>query len=438
MRTFDRMLDLMWARTSYTRLTAALHEEAGARVTSEPETPGVVDELPVVPETESAGQPTSTAQEWPVSPMGELPSGAGFGTLVHRVLEEVDFAAPDLRAGLVEACTDAGAVRFVGVPADVLADALLPSLQTSLGPLAGGRRLADVTMTDRLDEMDFELPLAGGDTPTGEAAVGQIAGLLRHHLPPEDPLVEYADDLSAPVLASQRLRGFLTGSIDAVLRVPGAGGAARYLVVDYKTNWLGVEGPLTAMQYLPEALARAMRHAHYPLQALLYSVALHRFLRWRQPGYRPDEHLGGVLYLFLRGMCGEQTPVVDGVPCGVLPSRPRRRWSRTSPTFSTEVCGDRVGDCPARDGSSRRAAGTPCKGSARAVQPGGCPGCRRRTCGDAAAAPRWGGRRAGAAGRRTRRACRAPGIGVRRGRRGGRHHRRRRPFRRGGRGAAVA
>ena len=317
-RTFDRMLDLMWARTSYTRLTAALHEEAGARVTSEPETPGVVDELPVVPETESAGQPTSTAQEWPVSPMGELPSGAGFGTLVHRVLEEVDFAAPDLRAGLVEACTDAGAVRFVGVPADVLADALLPSLQTSLGPLAGGRRLADVTMTDRLDEMDFELPLAGGDTPTGEAAVGQIAGLLRHHLPPEDPLVEYADDLSAPVLASQRLRGFLTGSIDAVLRVPGAGGAARYLVVDYKTNWLGVEGPLTAMQYLPEALARAMRHAHYPLQALLYSVALHRFLRWRQPGYRPDEHLGGVLYLFLRGMCGEQTPVVDGVPCGVF------------------------------------------------------------------------------------------------------------------------
>ena len=322
-RTFDRTLDLMWARTSYTRLTAALHEEVGARVTSEPETPGVVDELPVVPETESAGQPTSTAQEWPVSPMGELPSGAGFGTLVHRVLEEVDFAAPDLRAALVEACTDAGAVRFVGVPADVLADALLPSLQTSLGPLAGGRRLADVAMTDRLDEMDFELPLAGGDTPTGEAAVGQIAGLLRHHLPPDDPLVEYADDLAAPVLASQRLRGFLTGSIDAVLRVPGAGGAARYLVVDYKTNWLGVEGPLTAMHYLPEALARAMRHAHYPLQALLYSVALHRFLRWRQPGYRPDEHLGGVLYLFLRGMCGEQTPVVDGVPCGVF------SWSPT-------------------------------------------------------------------------------------------------------------
>ena len=79
-----------------------------------------------------------------------------------------------------------------------------------------------------------------------------------------------------------------------------------------------------------------MLDAHYPLQALLYSVALHRFLRWRQPGYDPDLHLGGVLYLFLRGMCGPDTPVVDGVPCGVFslaaaggagdrPVRPARR-----------------------------------------------------------------------------------------------------------------
>ena len=47
-----------------------------------------------------------------------------------------------------------------------------------------------------------------------------------------------------------------------------------------------------------------MVEAHYPLQALLYAVALHRYLRWRQPGYDPAQHLGGVLYLFLRGMSG--------------------------------------------------------------------------------------------------------------------------------------
>ena len=104
-------------------------------------------------------------------------------------------------------------------------------------------------------------------------------------------------------------------------------GEARYVVVDYKTNWLGGFGPagaepLTAWDYRPEAMAAEMIRAHYPLQALLYSVALHRFLRWRQPVYDPTTHLGGVLYLFLRGMCGPETPVVGGVPCGVFSWQP--------------------------------------------------------------------------------------------------------------------
>jgi exodeoxyribonuclease V beta subunit len=61
-----------------------------------------------------------------------------------------------------------------------------------------------------------------------------------------------------------------------------------------------------------------MLHSDYPLQALLYCVVLHRFLRWRLPGYDPARHLAGVLYLFVRGMCGPVTPVVDGHPAGVF------------------------------------------------------------------------------------------------------------------------
>lgn len=60
-------------------------------------------------------------------------------------------------------------------------------------------------------------------------------------------------------------------------------------------------------------MAVEMVTAHYPLQALLYSVALHRYLRWRQSDYDPSSHLGGVLYLFLRGMIGASTPPGCGV-----------------------------------------------------------------------------------------------------------------------------
>ncbi|MGH3968940.1 MAG: exodeoxyribonuclease V subunit beta, partial [Mycobacterium sp.] len=115
--------------------------------------------------------------------------------------------------------------------------------------------------------------------------------------------------LTSPGLGRQPLRGYLAGSIDVVLRLPGQ----RCLVVDYKTNHLGD----TAGDYAPDRLAEAMLHTDYPLQALLYVVVLHRFLRWRVPRYDPARHLGGVLYLFVRGMCGPETP-----GCGVFSWQP--------------------------------------------------------------------------------------------------------------------
>jgi exodeoxyribonuclease V beta subunit len=61
-----------------------------------------------------------------------------------------------------------------------------------------------------------------------------------------------------------------------------------------------------------------MAEHHYPLQALLYSVALHRYLRWRIPAYEPEVHLGGAAYLFVRGMAGATSPMVAGHPQGVF------------------------------------------------------------------------------------------------------------------------
>jgi exodeoxyribonuclease V beta subunit len=178
-----------------------------------------------------------------------------------------------------------------------------------------------------LAELGFEYPLAGGDRTNAEVTVSMVGPLLRSHLAPSDPLASYPDLLDDPTLASQVLRGYLTGSIDAVLRIRHDDQQSRYLVVDYKTNWLGSldRETLTLGDYTPARMAEAMMSAHYPLQALLYAVAVHRMLRWRQPGYDPAVHLGGVLYLFVRGMAGPETPRVAGVPCGVFSWRPPPR-----------------------------------------------------------------------------------------------------------------
>ncbi|GAA1151190.1 UvrD-helicase domain-containing protein [Nocardioides aquiterrae] len=306
-RTFTREVDTEWRRASYSSLSRLdVATGPAGTVVSEPEVSGKDDE-PVEPIEEIEAAPV--AGDLP-SPMAGAPVGATFGSLVHAVLEHTDPDAPDLRAELLAHIDDQLGWWPVELDREELADALVAVCDSPLGPLAG-TTLRQLPLTDRLREMEFELPLGG-------RTLGDLAPLLERHLPPGDPVREYAGQLAGP-LGDQTLRGYLTGSVDVVLRLPGP----RYLVVDYKTNWLGpADEPLTAHSYRPEALAAAMGHSDYPLQALLYAAVLHRFLRWRQPGYDPEQHLGGVLYLYLRGMCGPDTPLVDGHPCGVFSWRP--------------------------------------------------------------------------------------------------------------------
>ncbi|HEX8085428.1 MAG TPA: UvrD-helicase domain-containing protein [Solirubrobacteraceae bacterium] len=295
--TFDRSLDLRWRRTSYSDLTAAAHDP---RVGSEPEQDGEV----VADEPEVAAPPAGDDHPELLgvpSPLADLPAGVRVGTFVHDVLEAADFTVPE---GLAAEVARARARRHVDVgdPAAVVAG-LQAALATPLGPLLGGLRLRDVARADRLDELAFELPLAGGERASGEITLSAVAAALRVHLPAGDPLASYADRLEDPALR-QSVRGYLVGSIDLVLRTP----EGRFAVIDYKTNHLGAPGePLTAWHYRPSALSAAMERSHYVLQGLLYTVALHRYLRWRLADYDPERHLAGILYLFLRGMTGADT-----------------------------------------------------------------------------------------------------------------------------------
>lgn len=309
-RRFERDLDTAWRRTSYTGLT---REDDAPHVGTE--TPGDAkdDEVElVVPETDAA--------DTRPSPMADLPKGTTFGSLVHGVLEEVDVAAPDLALELGTRIEEQLGRWPVELDVPTAVSAFESILSTPLGPLADDHDLGTLLAAPQWKELDFEIPLGGGDRPTATLArLGDVADLLERHLAADDPIRPFAARLRSPGLADQSLRGYLTGSIDLALRLP----SGRFLVVDHKTNWLGpVDEPLTLAGYRPDALAAAMNSGTYPLQSLLYAVVLHRVLRWRLRGYDPDQHLGGVLYLYVRGMAGPEAPRVDGVPYGVFSWRP--------------------------------------------------------------------------------------------------------------------
>jgi exodeoxyribonuclease V beta subunit len=318
---FDRRLDTTWRRTSYSAITAASHE---AWVGSEPEEAWVQDE-PAGPVAAGSAVIDRVDRElgWLAGlqlPLAEMAVGAEIGTLVHRVLELVDFDSPELEAELADALRGRSGRSGLelGCEASVAAAGLAAAIETPLTG-AGGLTLRGVRRSDRLDELGFELPLAGGDQPRGRVALGSVASLLREWLPGQDALAGYAERLADPSLDGV-LRGYLTGSIDLVVRTVGPEeGAARFTLLDYKTNWLAAGGEsLSAWHYRPSALRAEMERSHYGLQALLYTVALHRYLRWRLPGYDPALNLAGVHYLFLRGMLGPDTPEAEGGVCGVF------------------------------------------------------------------------------------------------------------------------
>ena len=276
------------------------------------------------PDDPSLGDAGDADEQVPPPPVlfDGLGAGAAFGTLVHTALEHLDFTADvddQLRASLD--------VPWSSVPAELvprLVAAISASVHTPLGAAFGGARLADVAATDRLDELDFELPLGrriDRDRPSLVVPVSAagIGAVLVDHLDDRDPVRAWATRLadgSIPV----ELGGFLTGSVDLVMRLPTPDGADhRFCIVDYKTNRLGSWGvPDTVANYHPDLLPLAMASHHYPLQAVLYSVALHRYLRWRLPSYRPEVHLGPVGYLFVRGMVGPDTPAPGGGTHGVF------------------------------------------------------------------------------------------------------------------------
>jgi exodeoxyribonuclease V beta subunit len=321
--TFLRTLDARWRRFSYSGIVAGAREQ---RVATEPDIEILDDEpLPMTGTAEALPSDDATEHRLRAAPaaLAAMHGGADVGDLVHRTFAETDFAAPDLAAELAERLAEQRRRRDVDIGETSVALAgLAAAIETPLGPLLADMRLRDVAKGDRLDELAFELPLVGGEKPTGTLALTDLASLLETHLSTADPLAGYANRLRDPFLRWD-LRGYLTGVLDLVLRTRTTDGAGRYALVDYKTNWLGIDGEdLSAWHYRPAALAQAMERAHYPLQALLYLVALHRYLRARVPGYDAERDLGGVFYLFLRGMTGPATPRVDGQPCGVFAWRP--------------------------------------------------------------------------------------------------------------------
>jgi exodeoxyribonuclease V beta subunit len=268
---FHATLERDWQVWSFSRLVRGSPNQAAA----DPQ-PGAGD---------AAGEPSQDAG----------PAGPAFGTAVHAVFEQTDFARwrdaaaiPDSERALIERSLsdqgfgdDAALRHAVELTAACVRDALNANLPCDA-------RLCDIAPEQRRAEIEFHLSLA-------PAHSSQLFALLHAH---------GYQQLGGGV-AQERLRGLLTGKIDLTFMHAG-----RFHLIDWKTN--------RCAPYDEAALRAEIATHDYDLQWLIYTLALHRWLGQRLPDYDYDRHVGAAYYLFVRGMADGGGIHVDRPPRALI------------------------------------------------------------------------------------------------------------------------
>ena len=267
-RAFQGQLERDWWISSYSGL-AAQGNGHGKGVLANP---GFDDEVA----TEAAV--TVQEEEAPAPSIFTFPKGARPGTLLHSLFETIDFEhaggeslAQHIAALLTQEGFDEGWAPVLQQQVEAVLDT---SLETGLGDPV---RLRDLAPERKQVELEFFLPM-------GRVTAPALTALCQLH----DPLSR-----GGKPLGFATVQGMLKGFIDLVFEWQG-----RWYLLDYKSNHLG----MSPADYGRPALESAMVEHRYDLQYQLYSLALHRLLALRLPGYDFDRHFGGVFYLFLRGM----------------------------------------------------------------------------------------------------------------------------------------
>jgi len=213
----------------------------------------------------------------------KLFSGSRFGNVLHSTLETTDFAAwanwqPGNQAPKGQREPITRALHMYGYQASELEAgvSLVTQLigQTLTVNLPEGGVLHTLPPDQRRAEIEFHFAMQ-------PVAVSKLLHLLHAH-----GIVRQRQGFGL----RRQLEGLMTGKIDLTYTRAG-----RWYVLDYKSNQLA--------DYRAQALAIAMEHSEYDLQGVIYTLALHRWLRFRLGNtYDYARNFGGIRYLFCRGL----------------------------------------------------------------------------------------------------------------------------------------
>ncbi len=261
---------------------------------------GVVE----LPDRDEAGgnYPGARIEDPGEAPQGKsiftFPRGAQAGIFLHWIFENLDFsAASGEKVGELVA---SGLERY-GYSSEWqphVCDMVDKALAAPISTPSGSFSLSGLRKGSWIAELEFFFPLRFITSDLLKKSLRKWSGST--------------DAVDLPRVCSslgfRPVRGMVRGFIDMVFERDGT-----FYLLDWKSNHLGNRPE----DYTREKLGRAMEKNLYPLQYLLYTVALNRYLTLRAPGYDYERSFGGVLYLFLRGVdpeSGGESGIFRDVP----------------------------------------------------------------------------------------------------------------------------
>jgi len=209
-----------------------------------------------------------------------FPKGAQPGTFMHELLENIDYEQSEMTA--IDALISEKLSEY-GFDLK-----WHPTIQHMIHRVRHAQLssedehfcLCHIPKKDQIHELGFYFPITELQPNEIKAIMETIPWVRRGRY-------------QLQALNFKQLKGMMKGFVDLIFCYK-----KKYYIVDWKSNYLGPE----LKYYNQPSMKHAIIDHYYILQYYIYTIALHRYLNQRLPGYDYDVHFGGVFYIFLRGL----------------------------------------------------------------------------------------------------------------------------------------
>ncbi len=231
------------------------------------------------------------------NPLSEFPKGTIAGTCLHKIIERFEFRN-DNNQELIDLIIEELNLHQIDTSlAFKVKDAILRTINISLGSELQNKRLVDIPNENLLKEVKYDLTLSYEGRYLNSQDISKCFLL--------DQQYEFGQEYANKINELQIMnKGFHSGCIDCVFPVGKTIEDSKWWVIDWKSNFISGSDKSDCFprNYDYENMRDEMIKHHYPLQSHLYLLALHRLLKWRFKNYQPHQHLGGYIYMFLKGL----------------------------------------------------------------------------------------------------------------------------------------